>query len=69
MIPLLKGLPYPSGPATLAELPRLLAAMPNSCGLARTEIERYASESWTRARLAARIDKAVDWQRRQGQAG
>ena len=67
VIPVLKDLPYPSSRATLAELPRLLATMPESVrASARSEIEQYASESWDRDKLAARIDKAVDWRRRNG---
>jgi len=67
VIPHMKNLPYPSSLATLAERPRLLAAMPEPLrATARTEIEQYANENWNRDKLAARIDRAVDWQRRSG---
>ncbi len=63
----MKNLPYPSSLATLAERPRLLATMPEPLlATAGTEIEQYASENWNRDRLAARIDRAVDRQRRSG---
>jgi hypothetical protein len=66
-IPHMKNLLYPSSLATLAERPRLLAAMPEPLrATARTEIEQYANETWNRDKLAARIDRAVDWQRRSG---
>jgi endoglucanase len=67
VIPRLRGLPYPSSRATLAELPRLLSGMPEPLRpTAKTEIERYADQCWDRDRLAARIDKAVEWRRRNG---
>ncbi len=67
VIPHMQNLPYPSSLATLAERQRLLATMPEPLrATAGTEIEQYASENWNRDKLAARIDRAVDWQRRSG---
>ena len=67
VIPRLKNLPYPSGAATLTELPRLLAMMPGSLRAdATAEIERYAAQHWERKTLAARIDRAAAWQQRHG---
>lgn len=63
----LKGLPYPSGLQTLAELPRLLKSMPEALQAeARTLVEQYARECWNRKRLESRIDKAMEWRRRHG---
>lgn len=67
VIPRLKDLSYPSGDATLAELPRILTRMPEPLKAdARAQVERYAAERWDCARLASRIDVAADWRRRHG---
>ncbi|WP_165232568.1 glycoside hydrolase family 5 protein [Aquisphaera insulae] len=67
LIPRLRELPYPSGPDILKDLPRWLAAMPESLRPeAKSQIERYAAERWDRAALAARIDKAVAWREKHG---
>ncbi len=67
VIPHMKNLPYPSSLATAAGRERLLAAIPEPLrATARTAIEQYAREDWNRDRLAARIDTAVNWQRRSG---
>ncbi len=64
VIPVMKYLPYPSSLVTSAERTRLLAAMPEPLrATAGTEIEQYVHEAWNRDKLAARIDKAVDWRR------
>ena len=67
VIPVLKNLPYPASLVTLDVRSRLLATIPESLrATAGAEIDRYVKEDWNRARLAARIDRAVAWQRRSG---
>jgi endoglucanase len=67
VIPALKNLPYPSCLVTGAERSRLLATIPQSLrATAGAEIDQYVKEDWNRASLAARIDRAVAWQRRSG---
>jgi hypothetical protein len=67
VIPHLKNLPYPSSSRTRAELPRILKSVPEPLQAeARAQIEQYAMECWDRKKLAARIGKAMDWRRRNG---
>jgi endoglucanase len=66
-MPYLKALPYPSGPAILAELPRILSAVPAEwLAEVRARVELYASERWDREKLAQRIAKLVAWRERHG---
>ncbi len=67
VFPHLRGLPYPSKSTVLADHSRYLGPVPEGLrAAAKSQIEQYARESWDRSRLAARIDKAIAWQRRWG---
>lgn len=63
----LKNLPFPSGPQTITAMSTILATVPEPWKADITRrIEHYAEEQWDTEKLAARIDKAVQWRKRYG---
>jgi hypothetical protein len=63
----LKGIPFPSGPGTLAKLPQILAGVPPELQAeVRKRVEEYAAQRWDREKVSARITKLNAWQRAQG---
>lgn len=63
----LQGIPFPSGPETLAELPKILAGVPAQYQAeAKRRVEEYAAQCWTPEKVAARIAKLAAWRERYG---
>jgi hypothetical protein len=63
----LKGIPFPSGPETLAELPKILGGVPQPFQAeVKRRVEEYAAQRWDEDKVAARIAKLDAWRQRSG---
>ena len=63
----LKGIPFPSGPETLAKLPGILAGVPPELqGEVKRRVEEYAAQRWDPDKVSARIAKLDTWRRAHG---
>jgi endoglucanase len=63
----LKGIPFPSGPDTLAKLPTILAGVPSELREeVKRRVEEYAAQRWDADKVSARIAKLDAWRRAQG---
>jgi endoglucanase len=63
----LKNIPYPSGPETMAQLPKILSTVPQQWQAeVRKRVETYAAERWDQKKLAARIGELDKWRRLHG---
>ena len=63
----LKGLPFSSGPQTLSAMPSILGGVPELWKADITRrIKRYADEEMDDRKLAARVDKLIEWRKLHG---
>ena len=58
----LKNIPFPSGPETLAELPKILTGVPHELQAeVKRRVEEYAAQRWDEGKVAARIARLGAW--------
>jgi endoglucanase len=63
----LKGIPFPSGPETLARLPTILSGVPPELQAeVKRRVEEYAAQRWDQEKVSARIAKLDAWRRAHG---